>query len=199
MNNKPHTFIFVGRSGSGKGTQIEVLKNYLINQNSDIKIRQIVMGEIFRSFFSGTGFIQKVAKEVSMERGQFQPDFLTNALFINEAIKQTEEDAILFFDGFPRTKEQLSIIKEFLIYIKRDNPVVININVSRESVKERMLLRERADDKEEAINNRLNEFDRLTVPMLEEVKNDSFFKYIEVDGEGTIEDIHHRLIEKLSI
>ncbi len=199
MNNKPHTFIFVGRSGSGKGTQIEVLKNYLINQNSDIKIRQIVMGEIFRSFFSGTGFIQKVAKEVSMERGQFQPDFLTNALFINEAIKQTEEDAILFFDGFPRTKEQLSIIKEFLIYIKRDNPVVINIDVSRESVKERMLLRERADDKEEAINNRLNEFDRLTVPMLEEVKNDSFFKYIEVDGEGTIEDIHHRLIEKLSI
>lgn len=199
MNNKPHTFIFVGRSGSGKGTQIEVLKNYLINQNSDIKIRQIVMGEIFRSFFSGTGFIQKVAKEVSMERGQFQPDFLTNALFINEAIKQTEEDAILFFDGFPRTKEQLSIIKEFLIYIKRDNPVIINIDVSRESVKERMLLRERADDKEEAINNRLNEFDRLTVPMLEEVKNDSFFKYIEVDGEGTIEDIHHRLIEKLSI
>jgi adenylate kinase len=199
MNNKPHTFIFVGRSGSGKGTQIEVLKNYLINQNSDVKIRQIVMGEIFRSFFSGTGFIQKVAKEVSMERGQFQPDFLTNALFINEAIKQTEEDAILFFDGFPRTKEQLSIIKEFLIYIKRDNPVIINIDVSRESVKERMLLRERADDKEEAINNRLNEFDRLTVPMLEEVKNDSFFKYIEVDGEGTIEDIHHRLIEKLSI
>jgi len=199
MNNKPYTFIFVGRSGSGKGTQIEVLKRYLLDQNKEVKIRQVVMGEIFRSFFSGTSFIQKVAREVSMEKGQFQPDFLTNALFINEAIKQAEEDAILFFDGFPRTKEQLSIIKEFLIYIRRDNPVVININVSRESVKGRMLLRERADDKENAIDNRLNEFDRLTAPMLEEVKKDSFFKYLEVDGEGSIEEIHRNLIEKLNI
>jgi adenylate kinase family enzyme len=199
MNNKPNTLIFVGRSGSGKGTQIEVLKRYLLDKNKDVKIRQIVMGEIFRSFFGGTGFIQKVAREVSMEKGKFQPDFLTNALFINEAIKQAEEDAVLFFDGFPRTTEQLSIIKEFLTYIKRDDPVVININVSKDSVKKRMLLRERADDKEEAINSRLDEFDRLTEPMLEKVRKDSFFKYVEVDGEGSIEEIHLNLVKKLNI
>ncbi|HPR83985.1 MAG TPA: hypothetical protein PL034_00275, partial [Candidatus Paceibacterota bacterium] len=83
MNTKPQTIIFVGRSGSGKGTQIDLLKKYLETQDKDIKIREIVMGNIFRNFFNGDSFVQKMAKEVTMEKGQFQPDFLTNALFIN--------------------------------------------------------------------------------------------------------------------
>ncbi|HPK13972.1 MAG TPA: nucleoside monophosphate kinase [Candidatus Paceibacterota bacterium] len=199
MNTKPQTIIFVGRSGSGKGTQIDLLKKYLETQDKDIKIREIVMGNIFRNFFNGDSFVQKMAKEVTMEKGQFQPDFLTNALFINEAVMQAEEEAILFFDGFPRSLDQLNIIKQFLTYIKREKPIVVNIDVSRKSVKERMLLRQRADDKDQAIDKRLDEFDRLTHPMIEEIKRDSFFRYLEIDGEGTIEEIHYNLIKELNI
>jgi hypothetical protein len=35
--------------------------------------------------------------------------------------------------------------------------------------------------------------------MLEKVRKDSFFKYVEVDGEGSIEEIHLNLVKKLNI
>ena len=196
---KPQTFIFVGRSGSGKGTQIELLKEYLTKKDKDTPIRSIVMGEIYRNFFKEPGFIQDIARDVSMNQGKFQPNFITNALFVNNAIHNIEETSILFFDGYPRTINQLDILKELLQYAKREQAIVINIEVSRENVKGRMLARGRGDDSENAIESRLNEYDKFIVPMLEVVKLDPFFKYIELDGEGKIEDIHKDIINKLEI
>lgn len=196
MINKAQTFIFVGRSGSGKGTQLELLKEYF--SKKDIGVKSIVMGDIFRSFFKESGYVKDIARDVSMKQGKFQPDFLTNALFVRSTIDVVDENSILFFDGYPRTIGQLEIIKELLKYIKRENGIVINIDVSRENVKERMLLRARGDDNENAIENRLNEYDKFILPMFEVIKSDAFFKYIEIDGEGKIEDIHADIINKLS-
>jgi len=194
--NKTQTFIFVGRSGSGKGTQIELLKKYLSEKNTPIK--SLVMGEIYRSFFKEAGFVKDIARDVSMKQGKFQPDFLTNALFVHNAINNVDEESVLFFDGYPRTISQLGIIKELLQYVKREGAIVINIDVSRENVKQRMLARGRGDDSESAIESRLNEYDKFIIPMLEIVKRDSFFKYIEINGEGKIEDIHTDIINKIS-
>jgi adenylate kinase len=195
--NKIQTYIFVGRSGSGKGTQIELFKKYLSDKN--ISIKSAVMGEIYRSFFKESGYVQDIARDVSMKQGKFQPDFLTNALFVHNVINNIDEKSVLFFDGYPRTISQLQITKELLQYIGRDNPIVINIDVSRESVKTRMLSRGRGDDSESAIESRLNEYDKFIVPMLEVIKSDSFFKYLEVDGEGKIEEIHEEIIKKVNL
>lgn len=195
---KLQTFIFVGRSGSGKGTQLELLRRYLsVNQNQ--KIKSIVMGDIFRAFFKEDGYVQKIAKQVTTEEGKFQPDFLTDALFIRNVIDIVDEESILFFDGYPRNINQLGIIEELLKYVKRQDPIVINIEVSRDNVKERMLSRGRSDDNERAIESRLDEYDKFILPMLEILKNGSFFKYIEVNGEGKIEEIHNNIIKSLNI
>lgn len=196
--NKPQTFIFVGRSGSGKGTQLELLKSYIANQSTDIKIKSIVMGEIYRAFFKEPGFIQDIARDVSMVQGKFQPDFMTNALFVRSTIDIIDGSSILFFDGYPRTISQLGITKELLQYAKREDAIIINIDVSRENVKARMLARGRGDDSESAIESRLNEYDKFILPMLEVIKTDSFFKYFEINGEGKVEDIHNDIINKLN-
>lgn len=196
---KPQTFIFVGRSGSGKGTQLDLLKEYLEKKYNDIEIKTIVMGDIFRSFFKEGGFFQDVARDVSMKQGKFQPDFLTNALFIRKSIDTIDNKSFLFFDGYPRNKDQAEVIKELLKYVGIDEATVINIDVSRESVKERMLSRGRGDDNESAIESRLNEYDKFIIPMLDSIKNDNFFKYLEIDGEGKIEYIHKNIIDKLNI
>jgi len=196
---KKQTFIFVGRSGSGKGTQLEFLQEYLSSNFNGISTKTIIMGDIFRAFFKEDGFVQNIAREVTTKEGKFQPDFLTDALFINNVITTVEEDSVLFFDGYPRTLNQLKVIKELLIYIKRENPIILNIEVARESVKSRMLSRGRNDDNENAIENRLNEYDKFIVPMLEEIKNDPFFKYLEIDGEGKKEDIHQEVINKINV
>lgn len=196
---KPQTFIFIGRSGSGKGTQLELLKEYLEKNYKDTEIKTIVMGDIFRSFFKEGGFFQDVARDVSMKQGKFQPDFLTNALFIRKSIDTIDNKSFLFFDGYPRNIDQSEVIKDLLKYIGINEATVINIDVSRENVKERMLSRGRGDDNENAIENRLNEYDKFIVPMIDSIKSDNFFKYLEVNGDGKIEDIHKNIINSLNI
>lgn len=194
---KPQTFIFVGRSGSGKGTQLELLKAFLLSKYNDTSIKTIVMGDIFRSFFKEPGYVQDIARDVSMKQGKFQPDFITNALFVRNTINIVDENSFLFFDGYPRNIDQLDIIKELLQYVNREEPIIINIDVRRENVKNRMLARGRGDDTDATIENRLNEYDKYIVPMLEGCKSDPFFKYVEIDGEGAIEKIHADIINKL--
>lgn len=197
MINKPQTIIFIGRSGSGKGTQIELIKKYLSTEA--ISFKSIVMGDIFRSFFKESGYVNDIARDVSMKQGKFQPDFLTNALFVRNAIDILDEESILIFDGYPRTIEQLKLSKELLNYVKREESIVINIEVSRETVKNRMISRGRGDDNEGAIESRLNEYDKFIIPMIEEIKSDPFFKYIEIKGEGKVDEIHTDIINNIKL
>jgi adenylate kinase len=196
--NKTKTFIFVGRSGSGKGTQIELLKNLLASKYEGTEVRLIAMGDIFRAFFKEPGYVQDISRDISMKQGKFQPDFLTDSLFVRNTIDIINEDSILFFDGYPRNVKQLEIIRELLHFAKRENPIVINIEVSREHVKTRMLSRGRGDDSDLVIDSRLDEYDKFILPMLEVLKTDEFFKYIEIDGEGKIEEIHANIINKVN-
>ena len=190
MENKPKTFIFVGRSGSGKGTQLELLKTFLSEKYKDTNIKSVVMGDIFRSFFKKDGYVQNIARNISMNKGKFQPDFITNSLFVEGALDVVDENSTLFFDGYPRNINQLGVIKELLAYIKRDDVIVLNIEVARDIVKERMLLRARGDDNENAIENRLNEYDKFIIPMIESLKLDTSLKYVEINGENSKDDVH---------
>ena len=195
----PKTYIFVGRSGAGKGTQLDLLKKYIGAQHADAKINSLDMGVIFRAFFSESGYVQDIARDLTMNQGKFQPDFLTNALFVSNAVKIIDESSFLFIDGFPRSVAQLEIVKELLHYAKRTEPTVINIEASRENVKKRMLLRGRGDDADAKIDSRLNEYDRSVVPMIEHIKTDVTLKYIEINGESSPEDVHKSLISSLGL
>ncbi|MCX6754640.1 MAG: nucleoside monophosphate kinase [Candidatus Nomurabacteria bacterium] len=196
--NKTKTLIFVGRSGSGKGTQIELLKNLFASKYEGTEIKLIAMGDIFRAFFKESGYVQDIARDISMKQGKFQPDFITDALFVRNTINILDENSILFFDGYPRNINQLEIMRELLNYVNRGKPIVLNIEVSRESVKTRMLSRGRGDDNDSAINSRLDEYDKYILPMLEVLKTDSSFDYIEIKGEGKIEEIHADIINKIN-
>ena len=98
--------LFLGAPGSGKGTQLELMKEYLSGEHKDTPIKSIVMGEIFRAFFKESGYVQDIARDLTMKQGKFQPDFLTNALFVRNAISVIDADSLLFFDGYPRTIKQ---------------------------------------------------------------------------------------------
>jgi adenylate kinase len=197
--NTPYTFIFVGRSGAGKGTQLELLQSYLRAKNTETSVKSIIMGDMYRAFFKSDGFIQDIARDISMKQGKFQPDFLTNALFVNGAIGIIDQESTFFIDGFPRTISQMEVTKSLLEYAKRTNLVVINVELSRASAKQRMLSRGRGDDTPSAADSRLDEYDRTIVPMLEKMKEDQFFSYIEIDGEPDIDTIHKNLINALGI
>lgn len=195
----PYTFIFVGRSGSGKGTQLELLKKYLTEKHPEQEFKSIIMGEIYRAFFSEKGYVQEIANDITTKQGKFQPDFLTNSLFVYKGIHSVDGTSNLFIDGYPRTVGQFQTLKDLFEYIKMTNPVFINVVVSADSVRNRMRARGRNDDSDLAIESRLGEYERAIVPMLEVVKKDSSVKYIEVDGEPAPEEIHKDIIAKLGL
>lgn len=196
--NTPQTLIFVGRSGAGKGTQIELLKKY-VSEKSEVPIKSLVMGEIYRAFFKEPGYIQDIARDLSMVQGKFQPDFMTNALFVSNAVHLIDESSHIFIDGYPRTVDQFKLLLELLEYARRTNAIVVNVEVSRNSVRTRLLARGRGDDSENAVESRLNEYERTVVPMLNEIKQTSGVTYIEVDGEPSPETIHKDLVAKLGL
>lgn len=197
--NQSKTFIFIGRSGCGKGTQLELLKNYIIEKDSNASIKNIIMGDIFRELFDRGVYISEVARDITTNQGKFQPDFLTNALFVNSAITMIDLESLLFIDGYPRTISQLDTLKQLFSYAKRQGIVFINLDVSAKSVKERMLARGRSDDTESAIASRLAEFETFVAPMIEKIKGDPLFNYLEINGEPGPEEIHKDIVSKLEI
>jgi len=197
--NSPKTIIFVGRSGAGKGTQVELLKAYLVKNDTTREVRSLIMGDVYRAFFKSPGYIQDIARDISMNQGRFQPDFMTNALFVSDALKMIDGSSHIFLDGYPRSVSQLMVTKELLQYAKRDGAIFLNVEVSREEVKNRMSKRGRGDDSESAIESRLSEYDRTVVPMIEAAKADSFFSYLEINGEQSVEAVHEDMKKALGL
>ena len=62
----PQTFIFIGRSGCGKGTQSELLHKYLDEHDKEEHlIFYLETGARFRDFIAKDNFTSKLAKKVS--------------------------------------------------------------------------------------------------------------------------------------
>lgn len=193
----PHTFIIIGRSGSGKGTQLSFLKKYIEEKFPDKKVQSYNCGNAFREFDSKNNFLSNLVKD-SRNKGNYQPDFLaTTLLFSQQVFDSINDSDHLFFDGYPRSIGQLEQITNLLKYVGRTNPIFLDIAVSEEEVTKRMLLRKRADDTEEGIKKRQEEYSRAIVPMLEVIKKNTYYTYISVDGMGTPEEVHLQVLEGL--
>lgn len=197
MQNNPYTFIIIGRSGSGKGTQLKMLKGYLEKNTPNISVQSYICGDAFRAFDMQNSFVSNLTKDLR-NQGNYLPDFIATTLLFRDQIFNTINTTDhVFFDGYPRSVRQLEDCNHLLKYVGRSTPIFLDIVVSKEEVSKRMLLRKRADDSVEGIEKRQQEFDRTIVPMIEEIKKDSSCMYITVDGMGTLEEVHQNVLKAL--
>lgn len=192
------TFIFIGRSGCGKGTQAELLKKYVEEHDTEKRsIYYLETGERFRNFLSKDGYSNKLAREIA-ENSELQPSFLAVSMWSSSFIENLNGEEHVFIDGTPRTLPETYILETALNFYKRGRAKVIYINVSREESEKRLLARGRKDDKKIGdIEKRLNWFDNDVVPAvmyLSQSKNHDFY---DIDGEQSIEDVHKELISKV--
>jgi adenylate kinase family enzyme len=68
--------------------------------------------------------------------------------------------------------------------------------VSHEWATDKLLKRGREDDNKEEIENRLNWYYQNVVPALNFFRNDSYYKFLPINGEQTIEEVHKEILEK---
>lgn len=194
-----HTVIFIGRSGCGKGTQAQLLRDYI--REHDREKRQILYietGDRFRKFFSQDSFSSKLANEI-YERDERQPDFLACHMWSDELVELLVPDMHIVFDGVARSQNEARLLTTALKFYQREKPAVIHINVGVKWSEERLLARGRHDDKSIAkIDKRLDWFEQDTVPAIEYFKENNFYKYIEVNGEQPIEKVHADILEKFA-
>ena len=161
---QPQTFVFFGIVGSGKGTQVKLLTDFLKARD----VRETVYagtGESFRKLLSSDTYVGSLIKD-SMARGELIADFLTNAIFTNILVSSLTGDKNLIADGYPRTVAQSEIFEKMIKFFKRDQVKIIYIEVGKEEAMKRNLLRARSDDTKEGIEKRFNEYLYSVVPAM---------------------------------
>jgi adenylate kinase family enzyme len=190
-----HTVIFIGRSGCGKGTQAALLKDRIHTKDKEKRhILYVETGEKFRQFVRGKSFSATRSNKV-YESGERQPNFLGAYMWSEMLIEELEDNMHVIFDGVARSRPEAEMLTTALEFYGREKPTVVYINVSRKWSEDRLLARGRSDDKTlDKINKRLDWFERDAMPSLDYFKSNPFYRYLEVNGEQSIEQVFEDLI-----
>lgn len=190
------TFIFIGRSGCGKGTQARLLSEYLEKQNPAHKTLYISSGAELREFIKGETLTQRLAKDI-YDKGGLQPEFLIVNLWSGALVKGYTGTENIIMDGMPRKYHEAGVLDSIFDYYKIPRPLVIHLEITNEESTKRLLARKRFDDIAEEIANRLSWYDTDVVPTIEYYRKNKNYRLVDINGERPIEEIHKDIISRL--
>lgn len=147
--------ILMGVAGAGKSLQGRLFA-------SDLGYKWVSTGEIFRAELSED-------RQKELQTGKLLDDTEVIQL-VDGALGTLDREKKVVLDGFPRTIIQAEWLLSQSKHLRFDLRAVFNLMVSKEVVKRRLLARGRADDNEAVIQERFNEYETKTVPII------NFFK-----------------------
>lgn len=201
--------VFVGPPGAGKGTQAKIVC-------ARWGIPQISTGDMLRAAKSdGKLPVELVAK---MAAGALVPDSVVIGL-IDERTQAADCKPGFLLDGFPRTVPQAKALAETLDRRGQKLDVVLALEVPRELLIERAVLRRtdkrtgqiyhlkysppppgaelehRADDQEEVVRKRLDTYEAMTAELLPFYEELGILK--RVNGVGSMTEVTERVLNAL--
>lgn len=195
----PLTVIFLGTQGSGKGTQLRLVKELLQEKDPARDIVHVEMGKILRDLHEIDNFTGRRIKEL-LVGGNLIP-FAVSAskftLYLVDHIMTGDEHVLI--DGFPRTPEQVPVLDSAIDFFKRANPTVINMQISDEEAIRRLTPRGRYDDTAEGIRKRMKWSEELTMPAIKWFKENPKYDVIDVFGERPLEEVQHEIRIRLGL
>lgn len=194
----PQAFVFIGRSGCGKGTQIELLKSHLKEKDSVKELVYIYTGQELRKFKEGPSVTAQMIKALYVT-GALMPEFLVVNMWIMPLVEQYKGDQHLILDGTPRKLHEAGVLHSAFQFYGYQKPYVINIDISREEAVRRMTLRQRQDDSDGDIKKRLDWYETDVVPTIEYYRNNPGYDFIQINGEQKVDDVHADIVKKLAL
>jgi len=195
------TVIFMGRSGSGKGTQAKLLIEKLkASGHAEDKILYMETGARFRKFVAGESMASKNASAL-MKEGKLQPSFLAITMWANVFIEELRpEHEHLIVDGTPRGLDEAKVLDQAIKFFERANPTIVNVEVSEDWSRARMEERHRADDARPGdIDKRFAWFNYDVAPAIEWYRANPDYKFMEVNGEQSIDEVHQEILLGLEL
>ncbi|MES2436525.1 MAG: nucleoside monophosphate kinase [Patescibacteria group bacterium] len=191
----PQTFLFFGRSGSGKGTQAKLLIDYLKKKTPETQVEYIETGSKLREFSNEVGLTAKMTSDI-MKVGGLLPSFIPIWIWTNYFVRYMDGSEHLILDGLSRRAYEAPILDDALKFYKREKPFVLLIDVPRDWAKDHLLHRGRSDDTQKDIDSRLDWYDSNVLPTVEYFKNNEYYTFITINGNQSIEDVHKQILEK---
>ncbi|MGB7412776.1 MAG: adenylate kinase [Thermosynechococcaceae cyanobacterium] len=174
--------ILFGPPGAGKGTQAAALSAHL-------QVPHISTGDIFRAAIADQSELgQKV--QSYLDEGTLVPDAVVIDM-VEERLAKDDIASGWILDGFPRTVPQAEALDELLSKINQDYSWVLNIQVAESLLVARLLERQRKDDTEHVIQERLNVYREQTAPVLEFYGNGT--RLVNIDGAAAVETVTSRI------
>jgi adenylate kinase len=194
----PQVFIFIGRSGSGKGTQAKLLIEYLKKVDPARDTLYVQTGAELREFIKGDGLTQKKTKDM-YDKGGLMLEFITVYAWAKVLVEKYKGDEHLIFDGTPRKLHEAGVLHSIFDFYTFDKPVVIHIEISSEEALARLLARKRQDDTEDEVRRRLSWYETDVAPTVEYYRHNPAYRFLEIDGHGSTEDIGANIAKKIGL
>jgi adenylate kinase len=183
--------LLIGPPGAGKGTQAAQLAQHF-------EIPAISTGDIFRENVRNQTPLGVEAKAY-MDRGEYVPDTLTNALVRDRLNKEDAKRGFLL-DGYPRTIDQVSELDYILQESGKKLDVVVQLTADGDELLRRLsgraLEQGRSDDTPEVIKRRLDVYDEQTAPLIDVYVSRGVVA--KIDGLGEITEVTARIIEAIA-
>jgi adenylate kinase len=202
--------VLLGPPASGKGTQAARLVERL-------GVPQISTGDMLRAARRAGTLLGREA-DTYMSAGKLVPDEVVIGL-VDERLLEEDCQKGFILDGFPRTVPQAEALGRLLESKGSPLDFVLSIEVSRDLLMERATLRRtdkrtgqiyhlkynppppdadlehRADDQEETVKTRLDQYDAMTAALLPHYQAQGLLRRVE--GEGKPEEVTSRLLEAM--
>jgi adenylate kinase len=194
-NSEPVIAIIMGKSGCGKGTQVELFKKKIEERNGN-KTLHIESGAFLREFIKGDTFTEKLTKSV-VESGGLVIESTLIGLWANYLNKNFSGRENILFDGCPRKLMEAELLDGTLKFYKTPKYKVIHVNVSDEWATKRLLARGRKDDTPEGIAKRMEWYEKEVMQSINFFKANPACDFIDVNGEQSIEEVHAEILSKV--
>ncbi len=185
---KPQAFILIGRSGSGKGTQANLLIAKLKELDPSRETLYIQTGQEFRKFVQGSSYTEKRSAQY-MKDGKLQPNFLAVKMWVDFLVANIHGNEHVIFDGSPREWHEAGVLDSVFGFYGYEKPHVIDLYISDEEALKRLLLRKRMDDSEDGIKKRLAWYQECVEPTIKYYHDKKEYHFLKINGEQTPEAI----------
>lgn len=175
------TIFFIGKPGSGKGTQAKLLSE---------KTGWPVIGTSngMRTIIAEGGVVGHKLKE-TMDAGVLTPSWLASYVYLKSLFSVPENQSVIF-DGANRTLPEAQLVVDSLKWLQRPFSI-LHLHTSDEEIRGRIALRKdkegRKDDHEHVVEKRIKEYYDLTDKVVEFYRTEGLLT--DIQGEGAPEAI----------
>jgi len=173
--------VFFGPAGAGKSMQGQLLA-------ARMGWRWLSAGQILRDTHD-----PEIIKTI--HEGKLIPHEAITRIMGESIAKAGDIDQIIL-DGFPRELRQAQWLIDSKTDHGRDIALIVVLEVPREELLKRLAIRGRADDTQEAIDQRLAIYRQEMYPILG-LFSEQDIPVVHIDGVGSVGEIHDRIFSEL--